>query len=106
MKSLDLLALQQLENQFGIDLNGQDTSLDAIVAHLVPIVTYEMTYNLEHFFSLLYRLDISEAALKQVMNGEHDVPKKIATLIVERQIPKVIARNHFTQEKPDDELAW
>lgn len=106
MKTLDLIAIQQLENQFDIDLNGQDVSFDAIVAHLIPKITYEMTYNLEHFFSLLYRLDISEAALKQVMNGEHDVPKKIATLIVERQIQKVIARNHFSQDKPDDELAW
>lgn len=106
MKTLDLLALQQLENQFGIDLKGQDVTFDAIVAHLVPIVTYEMTYNLEHFFSLLYRLDISEAALKQVMHAEVDVPKKIATLIVERQIQKVIARNHFSQQKPDDDLAW
>lgn len=99
-------ALQLIENQFGITSEGAGQTFDDIVALLIPKVTYEMTYNLEHFFSLLYRLDISEKSLMQVMHSEVDVPKKIATLILERQIQKIISRNQFPTEKPDDDLAW
>ena len=45
----------------------------------------------EEFFQMLYRLDISEKKIKEVLHHE-DIAKQIARLIYERQIQKYNSR--------------
>lgn len=61
----------------------------------------------EEFFQMLYRLDISEKKIKEVLHNE-DIAKRIAQLIYERQIQKYNSRlnNKTTTEEQDKELLW
>ncbi len=90
-----------------LEMNVQDANTEeAILDILTSKVAYEMEYNPEHFFSLLYRLDISEQKIKQVLHTQNDVPKKIAVLIYERQLEKIISRQQFRHPSQDQELSW
>jgi len=63
--------------------------------------------NPDQLFSMLYRLDISERRIKEAMASEEEVTKKIAALIYERQLEKIISRQHFRSSgPPEDDLAW
>ena len=61
----------------------------------------------EEFFQMLYRLDISEKKIKEVLHNE-DIAKRIAQLIYERQIQKYNSRinNKTTTEEKDKDLLW
>ena len=56
---------------------------------------------------MLYRLDISEKKIKEVLHNE-DIAKRIAQLIYERQIQKYNSRinNKTTTEEKDKDLLW
>lgn len=57
--------------------------------------------------NILYRLDVSEARLKEVLAQQPgaDAGELIAVLMVERQLEKIRTRNQFKQhgDIPDDE---
>ena len=61
----------------------------------------------EEFFQMLYRLDISEKKIKEVLHHE-DIAKQIAQLIYERQIQKYNSRlvNKTSAEEKDKDLLW
>ena len=61
----------------------------------------------EEFFQMLYRLDISEKKIKEVLHHE-DIAKQIARLIYERQIQKYNSRlvNKARAEEKDKDLLW
>jgi hypothetical protein len=63
-----------------------------------------------HLVQILYRIDVNEARLKQVLkdNPNEDAGKIIAQLIIERQQQKIISRNEFKkqQEDIDEEEKW
>ena len=56
---------------------------------------------------MLYRLDISEKKIKEVLHHE-DIAKQIAKLIYERQIQKYNSRlvNKTSAEEKDKDLLW
>lgn len=53
-----------------------------------------------HLVQILYRIDVNEAKLKQVLkdNPNEDAGKIIAALIMERQQKKIKSRQQFSQE--------
>lgn len=53
--------------------------------------------NFNYVVQLLYRIDVNETKLKQVLKGNpnEDAGKIIAALIIERQQQKIISRNTF-----------
>lgn len=59
----------------------------------------------EKLVSLLYRIDVSEAKLKNLLQVHKDenAGKIIAQLILERQQQKIKSREQFTKKKTDDE---
>ncbi len=63
-----------------------------------------------HLIQVLYRIDVNEAKLKQVLkdNPNEDAGKIIARLIIERQQQKLISRNNFKKSGADidDEEKW
>ena len=59
--------------------------------------------------SVLYRLDVSEIKLKQLLkeNKDRDAGDIIAELMIQRQEEKIKTRNSFKQQPPEkDEEAW
>ena len=66
--------------------------------------------NFERLVQLLYRIDVSEMKLKNLLkeNPNEDAGKLIATLIVERQIQKLRYRSEHssTNEEDTKEEKW
>jgi hypothetical protein len=56
----------------------------------------------ESFYQLMYRLDISEKKLHAAM-GDEDVAARIAKLIYERQIQKIVSRRIHTPPPPGED---
>lgn len=81
-------------------------SRETIIAALTFRVDQLIAANPDQLFSMLYRLDISERKIKEAMATDHDVTKKIAVLIYERQLEKIVSRRHFKSTPPEDDLAW
>jgi hypothetical protein len=63
-----------------------------------------------HLIQVLYRIDVNEARLKQVLkdNPYEDAGKIIAALIMERQLQKIKSRKQFNQQnnKGNNEEKW
>ena len=63
-----------------------------------------------HLIQVLYRIDVNEARLKQVLkdNPNEDAGKIIAALIIERQLQKIKSRKQFNQQnnKGNNEEKW
>ena len=63
-----------------------------------------------HLVQLLYRIDVNETKLKQVLkdNPNEDAGKIIARLIIERQQQKMISRNSFkkAEDNSSEEEKW
>lgn len=94
-----------LSHSFDVEL-PESISREKIIEVLSWRIDKMMTGNPDQLFSMLYRLDISERKIKQALQSELDVTKKIAALIYERQLEKIISRRQFEADKPDDDLAW
>ena len=66
--------------------------------------------NFERLVQLLYRIDVSEMKLKNLLkeNPNEDAGKLIATLIIERQIQKLKHRSEHSSTKEEDtnEETW
>lgn len=60
----------------------------------------------DQLFSLLYRLDIAEKDLKQVLKESLQPDRSIAELVYKRQLEKMQSRQQFRSDRPDDELSW
>lgn len=94
-----------LSRSFDITLPGL-VSREQILVALAAKIEQLISGNPDQLFSLLYRLDISEQKIKQAMNTPGPVSYKIAILIYERQLEKIISRKRFGSERPDEDLAW
>ena len=105
MNTTDQELKSVLAHSFDLDL-PDSISKEKIIEVLSWRVEKLLAANPDQLFSMLYRLDISEAKIKAAMFNEDLFTKNIAVLIYERQLEKIISRKHFSGEKPDDDLAW
>jgi hypothetical protein len=94
-----------LAHSFDLEL-PQAISKEKIIEILSWRVEKLLAANPDQLFSMLYRLDISEAKIKAAMFREDLFAKNIAVLIYERQLEKIISRRNFRAETPEDDLAW
>jgi hypothetical protein len=66
--------------------------------------------NFEKLVSLLYRIDVSEKKLKNLLqdHANENAGKIIAQLIIERQLEKMALRKKYTKDNSDtsDEEPW
>jgi hypothetical protein len=66
--------------------------------------------NFEQLVNLLYRVDVSEAKIKSLLQFQPgtDAGNIIADLIIERQLQKIRSRQQFktNNETPDDDEKW
>ncbi len=99
------LLKETLADDFGLAVNDL-VSKAKIIAALTWRVDQLIAGNPDQLFSMLYRLDISERKIKEAMATEDEVTKKIAVLIYERQLEKIISRRQFKSDMPEDDLAW
>ncbi|SKA11887.1 hypothetical protein SAMN04488128_102912 [Chitinophaga eiseniae] len=72
---------------------------------------YLISTDLQQFIFLLYRIDVSEKKVRQILayaaRQGTDPYRPIAALIIERQLQKIASREAFRQDDlPDDEERW
>jgi len=96
---------EALAQSFGL-LTPELISEEVILSALAFRLDHLIAGNPDQLFSMLYRLDISEQKIKEAMATDHDVTKKIAVLIYERQLEKIISRKNFNTDPPEEDLAW
>jgi len=101
------------------------TDIDRLVQHITPLLTAAQTkdiqqqleqtindliqHNFERLVQLLYRIDVNEKKLKQLLNAypQTDAATIIAELIIERQLQKLQTRKQFKRnEDIADEDKW
>tara|TARA_R110002050_G_scaffold149463_1_gene276060 strand:+ start:107340 stop:107702 length:363 start_codon:yes stop_codon:yes gene_type:complete len=73
------------------------TTLDEIYNQVYPEVTRFIKFDFNALMRLLYRIDISELAVKKQMDlMPDDTAQAISSLIVKREIQKVVLRKQFS----------
>jgi hypothetical protein len=82
---------------------------DDVYAQLVKYINELINTDFEKLVQLLYRIDVSEAKLKALLqaNPQEDAAKMIANLIIERQLQKLKSRKQTNTngvEETDAEL--
>ena len=85
-----------------VELNSDQKSNDEQLAILVAFIDNLIRNDFNRLVSILYRVDISEAKLKQKLaeNIDHKVPaaETIARLFIEREEEKIISRAKYRRE--------
>jgi hypothetical protein len=95
-----------IAKELGIQV-PQKVSEEELLGLLAEKVAKVVQEGQDAFYSLMYRLDISERQLNRVA-GTNDVAWKVARLIYERQLEKARSRVVNRQQRQDDdpELKW
>ena len=101
MKNTELIQL--LNAEMAIDLL-EKISFEEIREQLSQNVNDLIVNDFQKLVSLLYRIDVSESKLKQLLKEENheDAGKIIADMIIERQLQKIKTRQQFKQ--PDKNI--
>jgi hypothetical protein len=98
------LAQQELSNDFNITKTGSEQEL---LLQLAACINELIQRDFSKLVSILYRIDISENALRAGLEqqGDADTGLFIARLILDRQIQKQEMRTQFNRQQdiPDDE---
>lgn len=87
--------IEKLYNDFSIDKTNLPTTKDyseelkIIKEFLSKRITELMTKNQERFFNTLYRIDVNESKVAQVLNTSKNISDDLADLIIERQLQRL-----------------
>lgn len=93
---------------YQLELSEQVRSFEELHYKLAARLNFLITNNFSLLISILYRLDISEKKLKELLRQAKEVAagEIIAHLIIERQLQKIESRKSFTAKPsniPEDE---
>ena len=75
------------------------SGLEELITELSVIIGEMITHDFNRLVNILYRIDVSEEKVKKAMGEQspEDVPRKIAELIVERELQKLETRRRYRQ---------
>lgn len=95
--------VKSLNAEFGLALNN--SSVDDIKQKLYLFINDLIQNDFQKLISILYRIDVDEKKLKQLLNNmpDTDAAVIIGNLIIERQQQKIESRNLFKQDHPASE---
>ena len=84
---------QEITKQY--KLSPEDFS--EILSRLSNLINNLLDSDIQGLLSLLYRIDVSEQKVKTILAtaNQGDMAKKIAVLIIERQIQKIVTRMKY-----------
>mgnify|MGYP001555280546 CR=1 FL=1 len=111
--------VEKPENKAIFDLVGRDLGLQndpqkkqITYEELLDMVSDRVAHLLasspERLFSLLYRLDVSERKVDEVMKGQKEISTNVglAELIIQRQKERLHTKKKWKQEDIDDWERW
>ncbi|MDZ7767382.1 MAG: hypothetical protein U5K00_23695 [Melioribacteraceae bacterium] len=97
--------IEKLYNDFSIDKANLPVKKDyaeelkIIKEFLSKRIAELMAKNQERFFNTLYRIDINENKVAQVLNTSKNIPDDLADLIIERQLQRLKTQMLYKQGK-------
>jgi hypothetical protein len=98
-----------INDSLGIELR-KDTSADQLADILAGHVNDLIDHDFNKLVNLLYRIDVNESKLRQMLNDNaHDAGRIIAGLIIERQLQKIAFRESFrsnNESNIDEKEKW
>ena len=101
--------IQLVNEEMAIELPEQ-ISFNEVREELSKYINDLIINDFQKLVALLYRIDVSEARLKQLLKTENheDAVKVIADLIIQRQLEKIKTRHQFKQpnENIDESEKW
>lgn len=79
-----------------------------IFLELVDYLNYLIAHDFDKLIFLLYRVDVSEKKLKEMLTQNQDTGRVIAQLIIDRQLQKIKTREAFNKSSGDisEEEKW
>jgi len=102
------LVLQEVSKELGIIVNEKDHSFNKQI--LAEKIDQLINTDFQKLVSILYRMDVSETKLKQLLNENPgtDAALIITDLMIERQEQKMISRQQFRKkdENISDDEKW
>ena len=100
--------LQEVSKELGIILKEKDHSFDKQI--LAEKIDQLINTDFQKLVSILYRMDVSETKLKQLLNENvgTNAALIITDLMIERQEQKIISRQQFRKkdENISDDEKW
>jgi hypothetical protein len=104
----DEQVLQEVSKELGIIVNEKDPSFGKQL--LAEKINELITNDFQKLVLILYRMDVSEIKLKQLLNENAGANAAviIADLMIERQAEKIKSRQQFSKrnENISDEERW
>lgn len=100
MENKELIVL--INKELAIEL-PEKISMEEIQEKLSAHINRLVQNNFEQLINLLYRIDVSEAKIKSLLQIQPgaDAGDMIASLIIERQIQKIKSRQQFKTNNED-----
>jgi len=85
---------------FDVSFSGQgETAYRELSDQLAPVIEYMLENQTETFWNLVYRIDLSEVKVKQILFGKEGVENAIGQLtdlILKRELQKVVIRHFYS----------
>ncbi len=89
-----------LNDSFELNLPGS-ISMEELKEKLRIHINHLINHNFEKLISLLYRIDVDETKLRNLLRQSHgdSAAALISSLIIERQLQKIRSRSKFLGQK-------
>src|SRR5258705_4170251 len=93
--------LQEISKELGLIVKDHSISKQLLADKINELINNDF----QKLVSILYRMDVSEPKLKQLLNENHGTNAAliIADLMIERQAEKIRSRQQFSQ--PDETIS-
>lgn len=87
-------------NGFEVEFSGEgESAYKELTDQLIPVIDYMLEHQTETFWNLIYRIDLNETRVKQILFGEEEVTNAIGQLtdlILKRELQKVVIRHFYS----------
>ena len=89
-------ALVLANKDFNLEIPGSEVSTaEDFQQLLTEVIRHVLDNDFERLLNGLYRIDVDEEKVKRAMASEEDVAGQIASLIIEREMQKVVTREKY-----------
>jgi hypothetical protein len=82
-----------------VEFSGNpDSAYSELKGQIISIISRLISGNFEKFLSLLYRIDLEEAAVKKIHGKPREMFEELVSeMIIQRELKKVIIRKYYKQ---------
>ena len=77
-----------------------DNAYRELFLQILPLIEKMQSENFQNFYSLMYRIDISELQIKKAVEGSKDktFSEVVTELILQRELLKVVFRRQYSKQ--------